>query len=69
MCIRDRDKGRKKGRLSSGELMEALEEIDLESEQMDKMCIRDRSLTTSFPPPSSGSSPKGWGPRSSTGRG
>lgn len=31
------DKGRKKGRLSSGELMEALEEIDLESEQMDKI--------------------------------
>lgn len=27
------------------------------------------SLTTSFPPPSSGSSPKRWGPRSSTGRG
>ena len=31
------EKGRKKGRLSSGELMEALEEIDLESEQMDKI--------------------------------
>lgn len=31
------DKGRKKGRLSSAELMDALEEIDLESEQMDKI--------------------------------
>ena len=31
------EKGRKKGRLSSNELMEALEEIDLESDQMDKI--------------------------------
>ena len=31
------EKGRKKGRLSSAELMDALEEIDLESEQMDKI--------------------------------
>ena len=31
------DKGRKKGRLSSGELMDALEEMDLESEQMDRI--------------------------------
>lgn len=31
------DKGRKKGRLSSNELMDALEEMDLESEQMDRI--------------------------------
>ena len=31
------DKGRKKGNLSSNELMDALEEIDLESDQMDKI--------------------------------
>ena len=31
------DKGRKKGRLSSNELMDALEEMDLESEQMDRV--------------------------------
>ena len=31
------EKGRKKGSLSSSELMEALEEIDLESDQMDKI--------------------------------
>ena len=30
------DKGRKKGRLSSNELMDALEDMDLESEQMDQ---------------------------------
>ena len=41
------DKGRKKGRLSSGELMEALEEIDLESEQMDKTwALTPRGKTT-----------------------
>ena len=31
------DKGRKKGRLSSNELMDVLEDMDLESEQMDKI--------------------------------
>ncbi|MCI8414629.1 MAG: RNA polymerase sigma factor RpoD [Ruminiclostridium sp.] len=31
------DRGRKKGSLSSNELMEALEEMDLDSEQMDKL--------------------------------
>ena len=31
------DKGKKKGKLSSGELLEVLEEMDLESEQMDKI--------------------------------
>jgi len=31
------ERGKKKGKLSSGELMEVLEEIDLESEQMDKI--------------------------------
>ena len=31
------DKGRKKGNLSSNELMDALEEIDLESDQMDNL--------------------------------
>ena len=31
------DKGKKKGSLSSGELMDALEEMELESEQMDKI--------------------------------
>ena len=31
------DKGKKKGKLSSGELMDVLEEMDLESEQLDKI--------------------------------
>ena len=31
------DKGKKKGKLSSGELMDVLEELDLESEQLDKI--------------------------------
>ena len=31
------DKGKKKGKLSSSELMDVLEEMDLESEQLDKI--------------------------------
>ena len=42
------DKGRKKGRLSSNELMDALEEMDLESEQMDRIydVLENRGIDT-----------------------
>ena len=42
------EKGKKKGKLTSGELMEVLEEMDLESEQMDKIydCMENMGIDT-----------------------